>query len=84
MENLESRQNKANQTKHKRDALVSLGCEKQGTEHSGIVPSSPSLGNLILFDVIQLMRKILFRHLIEVTAVLNSTTSPPEEKGNYH
>lgn len=60
MENLESRQNKANQAKHRRDALVSLECEKSGTEPSGIVPSSPGLGNLILFHVIQLMRKILF------------------------
>lgn len=60
MKNLESRENKANHTKHKRDALVSLECEKPGIEHSGIVLSSPSLGNLILFDVIQLMREVLF------------------------
>ncbi|KAJ7401880.1 Zinc finger protein 40 [Pitangus sulphuratus] len=39
----ESKQNKANQAKQKRDALVSLGCERQGTEKSGIVPSSPGL-----------------------------------------
>lgn len=78
-----AKQNRGNQAKHERDAPASLGCEKWGAEHNGIVTSPLGLGNLILFDVIQLMKKILFRHLIEVTALLNSTTSPPEKKGNY-
>lgn len=81
---LMAKQNKANQAKREGDAPVSLGCEKWGAEHSGIVTSLLGLGNLILFVVIQLMKKILFRNLIEVTALLNNTTSPPEKKGNYH
>lgn len=78
-----AKQNKANQAKHWGDAPAPLGCGKWGIEHNGIITSSLGLGNFILFGVIQLMKKILFRHLIEVTALLNNTTSPPEEKGNY-
>lgn len=78
-----AKQNKADEAKHERDALVSLGYEEWGAECNNIVTSSLGLGNLILFDLIQLMKKIFFRHLIEVTALLSSTTSPPEKKGNY-
>lgn len=77
-----AKQNKANQAKHARNALVSLGYEKWGAEHNDVVTSSLGLGNLILFDIIQLMKKIFFRHLIEVTALLSNTTSPPEKR-NY-
>lgn len=44
--------------------------------HNGIITSPLRLGDLILFDD---MKKMHFRHLIEVTALGNQTTSPPKK-----